>query len=268
MFFALFKQYISRTLLLFSVTASYPLLSETTDFQVFGCKKNGGQIEYYSYVVKGIERTNYGLNRLSILSENQENYPTPETGCGPTAMLNILIWYEKFGLIPPLYRDADTRLYKLKLFHEIDHRLARQSGTIRTEERGIRNLDTAIVMDSIVNERTAGKVRIQTDWVKAPLSLNDFLETIKSFRAGYLIVAPKDLETGELLDDHAAVVIRTDRTGYITLATWGQHYHGRLKKRADEQWFIPRDSSHMELKIKALMRFIPFNPEEELEDGS
>ena len=263
--FTSFKQYLLVTLLLFSVTAPYPLLSETTDFQVVGCKKKGAKIEYYSHAVKGVERINHGLNRLSILSEDQENYPIPETGCGPAAMLNILIWYEKFGLIPPLYRDADPRLYKLKLFREIDHRLAEQSGTIRTEEHGIRNLDTAIVMDSIVNERTNGKVRIQTDWVKAPLKLNDFLETIKNFRAGYLIVAPRDLETGKLLDDHAAVVIRTDRTGHITLATWGQHYHGRLKKRADGQWFIPRDSSHMELKVKALMRFIPFKPQKELD---
>ena len=263
MFFVSLKQYLAGALLLLSVTAACPLLSETTDFQVFKYKKRGNQIEYYPHIVKGVERVNYGLNRFSILSEDQANYPTPETGCGPTAMLNILVWYEKFGLIPPLYRDADPRLYKLKLFREIDRRLAKQSGIIRTEERGVRNFDTAVVMDSIVNERTGGKVRIHTDWIEAPLKLSDFLETIKNFRAGYLIVTPKDLETGELLDDHAVVVIRTDRTGYITLATWGQHYHGRLKKRADGQWFIPRDSSDMELKVKALMRFIPFKPEEQ-----
>ncbi len=203
---------------------------------------------------------NYGLNRLSMLSEDQSNYPIPESACGPTAMLNILIWYEKFGLIPPLYRDANPRHYKLKLFSEIDRRLIQQSGTFRTEDAGVKNLDTAIVMDSIVKTRTDGALRIHTDIIEAPLTLEDFLETTKNFRSGYLVVAPKDLETGKLLNDHAVVVIRTDRTGYITLATWGQHYHGRLKKCPDGQWFIPQDPKHMDLKIKGLTRFIPFKP--------
>ena len=203
---------------------------------------------------------NYGLNRLSMLSEDQANYPIPESACGPTAMLNILIWYEKFGLIPPLYRDADLRHYKLNLFSEIDRRLIQQSGTIRTENAGVKNLDTAIVMDSIVKTRTKGALRIHTDVIAAPLKLADFLETTKNFRTGYLVVTPKSPETGELLNDHAVVVIRTDRAGYITLATWGQRYHGLLKKRTDGQWFIPQNPKHMELKVKGLTRFIPFKP--------
>ena len=203
---------------------------------------------------------NPALNRLSMLSENQGHYPTPESGCGPTALLNILIWYEKFGLIPQIYRDANPRHYKLKLFKEIDQRLNQQSGFIRTEEIGIHNLDTAVVMDSIVNERTKGKIRIHTDIIDAPLQLTDCLETTKNFRSGYLMVRPKDVTTGELMSAHAAVIIRADRAGYITLATWGQRYHGLLRKRPDGQWFIPQDSTHMELKIVGLTRFIPYTP--------
>lgn len=203
---------------------------------------------------------NPALNRLSMLAEDQANYSVPESACGPTAMLNILIWYEKFGLIPPLFRDADPSNYKLKLFREIDDRLIQQSGYIRTEELGVNYMDTAVVMDSIIEERTDGKLRIHTDFLEEPLTLNDFLETTKNFRTGYLLVNPKDAITGKLLEGHAVVVIRADRAGYITLATWGQHYHGLIRKRPDGQWFIPQDNSHLELKIRGLIRFIPFEP--------
>ena len=256
----IFKNSLLGTLFLFSITVAGRLSSEVNDFQIIKSEKSGISTRYFLQTVKGTERMNSGLNRLSMLSEDQSNYPIPESACGPTAMLNILIWYEIFGLIPLLYRDADPLHYKLKLFNEIDRRLTQQSGTIRTEDAGVKNLDTAIVMDSIVNTRTSGTLRIHTDVIDAPLILVDFLETTKNFRAGYLVVTPKDLNTGKLLNDHAVVVIRTDRAGYITLATWGQRYHGLLKKRADGQWFIPQNPKHMELKIKGLTRFIPFKP--------
>ena len=90
----------------------------------------------------------------------------------------------------------------------------------------------------------------------------DCLKTTKGFRSGYLIVAPKDKITGEILGDHAALFIRSDRTGLITLGTWGQHYIGRLRKRTDGQWFIPQKAEHLELKVKGLIRFIPYIPSE------
>ena len=206
---------------------------------------------------------NPALNRLSMLSENQLNYPTPETGCGPTALLNILIWYEKFGLIPPRYRDADPRVYKLKLFRDIDHRLAFQSGITRTEMMGTRGMDIAIIIDQIVNERTEGQIRIHTDIIEAPLKLKDLLATTKNFRSGYLTVAvPRELVGSGSTNLHAAVIIRTDREGYVTLGTWGEIYRGLLKERNGEQWFIPQNKNHMKLKVVELMRFIPYRPVE------
>lgn len=242
------------------LTVSYPLFAEIREFNTIISRKEGKRTEYLVQTVKGTERLNSGLNRLSMLSEDQAHYTTPESACAPTALLNILIWYEKFGLIPPLYRDANQRHYKLKLFNEIDRRLNQQSGIIRTEEIGSHNLDTAVVIDSIVKERSKGKLRIHTDLIDAPLQLADCLETTKNFRSGYLVVRPKDLNTGKLLNPHATVVIRADRAGYVTLATWGKLYHGLLKIRAGEQWFIPQDPSQLELKIVGLTRFTPYKP--------
>lgn len=219
-----------------------------------------GQPVYYFSPMLGIEQTNNSLNRLSIVSENQFDYPIPESGCAPTAMLNILIWYEKYGLIEPKHRDSDARQYKYKFFLEIDHRLAQQAGRRRNETLGINSADVAIVMDLIVSERSTGAVRIHTDTVPAPLELTDLLEGLQNFRASYLIVTPKNPHTGTLGVDHAVVVIRADSAGYITLATWGKRYRGLLKTRSDGQWFIPQGPSHLELKINELMRFIPFRP--------
>lgn len=237
-----------------------PPSQSESEFKVIAQKTEKGRPLYFFYTLEGIECRNNSLNRLSLLSENQLNYPNPESGCGPTAMLNLLVWYEKYGLIDPRYRDADSEKYKLKLFREIDHRLAIQAGTIRTNERGIRNLDIAVIMDSIVRERSKGAVRIHTDIFNAPIELKDILESMRNFRSGYFIVQPEDPNTGELLNDHATVVIRIDRAGYITLANWGQHYHGLLKMRNKEQWFIPQDPKHLKLKIIAMVRFIPFQP--------
>lgn len=232
------------------------------DFQVVerGKHKDTGQTVFYLRKLRGTERANNSQNRLSMLSENQYNYPTPESGCGPTAMLNILVWYEKYGLIEPYSREADLHRYKFRLFQDIDQRLTRQAGMARTKESGINNMDAAIVMDSIVRERSKGAVRIHTDAIAAPLKLNDLLDSMRNFRSSYLVVAPKDPSSGQLLSDHAAAVIRADRAGYITLATWGQLYRGLLKTRADGQWFIPQDPTHLELKVHGLTRFIPFRP--------
>lgn len=232
------------------------------DFQVVerGKDQQSGKPLFYLRTLRGTEQSNNAQNRLSILSENQHDYPAPESGCGPTAMLNILVWYEKYGLIEPYSRNADPTRYKLELFTEIDRRLTLQAGMARTEDRGVNNVDVAMVMDAIVRERSKGAVRMHTDAIQAPLSLKNFLDSMHHFRSAYLIVSPKDRTTGKRYNDHAAVVIRADRAGYITLATWGQLYRGLLKTRGDGQWFIPQDPTHMELEIHGLTRFTPFRP--------
>lgn len=215
---------------------------------------------YFDTRVRGTEYKNNSLNRLSMISANQLDYPVPESACGPIAMLNILVWYETFGLIEPFSRQSDPELYKLTLFKDIDRRITERSGTRRTELKGTKALDIAIIMDEIVQQRSDGKIRIDSSYTVAPLKLKHLLDTMPNFRAGYLIVEPKDRHTGKLRNTHAATLIRADRAGYITLSTWGQVYRGLLRKRADGQWFIPQDPEHLELKVSGMIRFIPFAP--------
>jgi len=217
---------------------------------------------YYETVLRGTERKNNSLNRLSMPTEDQLEYPEPASGCGPTAMLNILIWYEKYGLIEPYARNADSVRYKQAFFREIDQRLSQQTGTRRDQRNGTRAADAAIVMDALVHELSGGKLRIHTDYQSAPIPLKDFLGVMPNFRSGYLVVYPKDPRTGKRLGLHAVSLLRADRAGYLSLGTWGQVYRGILKKRGDEQWFIPQDPDQLELQILQLIRFIPFAPSE------
>lgn len=215
---------------------------------------------YFGRLTVGTERKNNSLNRLTILAEDQLDYPIPQSGCGPTAMLNILVWYEKYGLIESFNRQSDPAKYKIQLFKEIDRRITEKSGIARTDTKGTNTMDAAIVMDDIVKLRSGGQTRVHSDYTKAPLKLKDFLGAMPNFRAGYLIVEPKDAQTGKLRNAHAATLIRADRAGYVTLSTWGKVYRGLLRTRSDGQWFVPQDPEHLELKIVGMMRFIPFRP--------
>jgi hypothetical protein len=258
----LFSKHIIWTLIAISVVINGHLLA-VQDFRVIERRIVGGNEFYLSQITKGVELYNNSQHRLSIVSENQSDYPVPQSGCGPTAMLSILMWYEDYGIIKSLNRDMTLRHYKLSLFREIDNHLMKQAGIKRTEKMGVRNLDIAVTMDFMFEARSRRNVRIHTELKPEPIRLRDFLRTTLNFRSGLLIVAPKDPHTGELMNTHATVVIHADKKGYITLGTWGQLYRGLLEERSDGQWFIPQDPNHMELKIRELILFIPFQPQEQ-----
>lgn len=212
--------------------------------------------------IRGVEYPNNSLNRLSLLSEDQARYPAPASGCGPVAMLNILVWYEKFGLLEPFTRNADAEAYKQRLFREIDQRLEENAGVERAVRGGTDSVSVARTMDELARGQSGGRVRIETRFLDAPLKRTDFLQTMPDFRSGYLIVRPRDPESGELLGAHAATFLRADRSGYITLGTWGEYYRGLLRERNGEQWFIPGKPGQLDLKVLTLVRFTPFRPEE------
>ncbi|MEO0511211.1 MAG: hypothetical protein AAF065_15280, partial [Verrucomicrobiota bacterium] len=212
--------------------------------------------------IQGNERKNNSLNRLSMISGNQFNYPEPESGCGPIAMLNILVWYEKYGLIEPLDRTPDITDYKRKLFTEIDHRIAQKSGASRNQSGGTRTGDIIVVMDEIIQKRSNGRLRMHANFYETPLQLEDLLETMPNFRAGYIVARPINPENGSLFSSHAMSIIRVDRAGYLTLATWGEKYRGLLRQRNGKQVFVPQDPDQIEFQIEGFYRFIPFEPTE------
>lgn len=248
--------------LFFEVQAAARVLLEDYDFQIVErvYEEDDKSFTYSMQNIHGNERENNSLNRLSIISEDQFDYPFPESGCGPTAILNILVWYEKFGLVRPFDRAADGRISKINLFEHIDKRFTQVSGMSRQDMNGTGIMDAALVLDKLVQDGSDGKVRVHADYIGAPLELNNFLSVMPNFRAGYLVARPRSLETGKLQQLHAVTIIRADRSGYLTLATWGEVYRGLIRKRIDGQWFVPSDPEHAEMKIVGLLRFIPFEP--------
>jgi hypothetical protein len=217
--------------------------------------------EFYRVGMRGSERILRGNFRRYFLSEHQIEYPVPESGCGPTALLNLYIWYTKFGLIEESIKDPDLARYKQRKFREIDQRLQRILGQTRGPERGTNRLEQVIALDELLGSDAENPVRLHFEFKKPPLSYKDFIRISRNYRAGILTVQPKDKITGEIYDFHAVLAVRGDTSGVVTLANWGSFTHGRLVMRGDEQWFIPSDPEEYEMRIVQFTTLIPFTPE-------
>ncbi|HKK19060.1 MAG TPA: hypothetical protein VJ952_10310 [Opitutales bacterium] len=229
-------------------------------------KWNAGtqRYDFYRRGMRGAEITMRGEARRYFISENQGDYPEPESGCGPTALLNLYVWYSKFGLLGESIRHSDPQRYKQLKFRQIDRKIRDIQKQSRTAHGGTNTLASIVAMDELVQQYSKGPTRLHFEIKKPPLSLKDFTELSRNYRAGILSVRPKDPETGALLGNHAVLCIRGDMGGMITLANWGEFSHGSLVRRKDGQWFVPRDRSQHELKINNLTVLVPFRPE----DGS
>lgn len=216
---------------------------------------------FYRVGMDGTERTTQGGFRRYFLSENQIEYPIPESGCGPTALLNLYIWYLKFGLIKESTIEPDLERYKQRKFREIDQRIHGILGQTRSPERGTNRLEQVLALDELLQAAPDNRVRLHFEFKKPPLDYKDFIRISRNYRAGILTVLPKDPITGEIYGYHAVLAVRGDTSGTITLANWGAFTHGRLVMRPDGQWFIPRNPTEHEMRIVQFTTLIPFTPE-------
>jgi hypothetical protein len=216
--------------------------------------------DFYRRGMQGAELLMRGDARRYFISENQGDYPEPESGCGPTALLNLYVWYSKFGLLDESIRHSEPEHYKQLKFRQIDRKIRDIQQQSRTQHRGTNTLASIVAMDELVQEHSQGRTRLHFEIKKPPLSLKDFTGLSRNYRAGILSVQPKDPQTGLLMGHHAVLCIRGDKVGMITIANWGEFSHGSLVQRKDGQWFVPRDNSQHELKINNLTVLIPFTP--------
>ncbi|PXA03459.1 hypothetical protein DDZ13_12260 [Coraliomargarita sinensis] len=218
--------------------------------------------DFYRRGMQGAEVPMRGEARRYFISENQGDYPEPESGCGPTALLNLYVWYSKFGLLDESIQHSDQQRYKQLKFQQIDRKIREIQKQSRTDYGGTNTVASIVAMDELVQQYSKGPTRLHFEIKKPPLSLKDFNELSRNYRAGILSVRPKDRQTGALLGNHAVLCIRGDKGGMITIANWGEFSHGALVQRKDGQWFVPRDRSHHELKINNLTVLVPFTPKD------
>ena len=217
--------------------------------------------DFYRSGMSGAEIIQRGNNRRYFISENQGDYPEPASGCGPTALLNLFIWYSKFGLLEESIQHADQETYKQLKFKQIDEKLLDIQRLSRSRNGGTNTLAAIVAMDELIQEhKKRDNLRLHFEVKSAPLNHKDFFALSRNYRAGILSVRPKDKQTGALLSNHAVLCIRGDTSGSITIANWGEFSHGRLVNRPDGQWFIPSDPTEHEMRINSLTTLIPFTP--------
>jgi hypothetical protein len=231
-------------------------------FSVIEKKWNAREERYAFYRIgmDGKESRNINDVRRFILSENQANYPEPESACGPIALLNLYVWYAKFGLIKESVQHADLRAYKQLKFKEIDQKIAGIRGRPRDGDSGTNSIEQVMAMDALLQENGPSNLRLHSSFKLAPLTHADFAKVSIRYRAGILSAYPLDLQTGQLLPSHAVLVVRADTSGTITIANWGEFIHCRLVNKPDGQWLIPNDTRYHPLKIIQLTSLIPFKP--------
>jgi hypothetical protein len=240
-------------------------LQEAGDYPFYAVKREWNtekkKYEFYRKGMQGTEIPMRGDARRHFISENQSDYPEPKSGCGPTALLNLFVWYTKFGLLKESITHSNPETYKQLKFKQIDRILLDIQRQSRTRIGGTNTLAGIVAMDELVQQySTRTNTRLHFEIKRPPLHQQDFTELSRNYRAGILSVRPKDKQSGELLDNHAVLCIQGDRSGMITLANWGEFSHGRIVTRPDGQWFLPSNPDQYELRINNLTTLIPFIP--------
>ncbi len=237
---------------------------QTGDYPYYTVEKKWNpQRKEYEFWRKGMQGSEIPLKidaRRYFLSENQSDYPEPASGCGPTALLNLYIWYSKFGLLKESIRHSNPETYKRLKFQEIDRKLLNIQRASRTRNGGTNTLAAIVAMDELVKKFSQPPARIHFEIKQPPLERRDFTNLSHGYRVGILSVRPKDPTTGRLMGNHAVLCIRGDTAGMITIANWGEFSHGSFAQRPDGQWFVPQDTSQHELRINHLTTLIPFVP--------
>lgn len=235
---------------------------QTFPFYTIEKEWNAENTEYDFFRV-GMHGTEVPLRvdaRRNFISENQADYPEPRSGCGPTALLNLYIWYTKFGLLEESVRYADVEKYKREKFGQIDALISKIQQESRSASGGTNGLAALVTIDQLVQQHAVRPTRLHFEIKAAPLTNKDFRKLTSGYRVGLLEVVPKDKKRGKLLSDHMVLCIRGDNSGIITIANWGKFTHGRLVNRQDGQWFVPSNSDDHELRIRQLTTLIPFYP--------
>ena len=246
-----------------SVTAQTRHLDETSSFSVVEAIAHSREIRFVRRQASGREwfGTEPGEWRRAVPSYHQTDFPEPESGCGPIAILNWLTWYQNIGM---LTKNIDQPGTKLRARH--NHRLIeKEIVSLRNKTTGLRggttSLEIICAFDRIVNRLSSRSIRLAYEVHDAPMSMDDLTRFTRGFRSAILLVRPVNPKTGQLESLHAVSVVAGDRAGYLMLNNWGERLHGALRNEADGQFFAPSNIDSPRLKIEQLICLIPFTPD-------
>lgn len=203
-----------------------------------------------------------GAARRQVPALRQEDFPEPETGCGPAAMLNWLLWLEAQRALR-FPREWTTAATPRQLYEAIETTLAEIRRESTPGKRGPMRTDELVaVMDRLVREYSDGALRLAPEVFEAPVKISDLITFNRGYRCGFLV--------GEVLDDeasdqstlsHVVSLVAADRQGGVMLNNWGARVYGHLRNEAGQQVFRARNADHPPMRIDCVIRLIPFSPE-------
>ena len=220
---------------------------------------DSGSVRYRSRGAFGTEIVNrYGDSRRYVPSEDQRHYPEAESGCGPAAILNWILWYQDFHVLQPPEARMGRDEQRWRSYVRIEEEIFRLRGGNVSHLRGsTTHLEIISAFDRTVNLMSAGNLRLHFEIFPAPVNVEQLVRFTTGFRAAILIVEPINPRTGEAGGLHAVSAAAGDRAGYIMVSNWGGKLHGPLRIEGGEQYFYPNDEGEWPLRIHRLITFIP-----------
>lgn len=222
-----------------------------------------GAVRFFPFRMEGTEIRGAGAEaRRHVPAMNQRDFPEPESGCGPTAVLNWMLWMQDQHLLGTPRETHGLEARALAGFQRIEEEIRRLRGTEAGGSRGGSNeFEIISAMDRLAYQLSSGDVRMAYRRFHAPLKMAEVLEFTTGYRSGILIGrVVEDRATGQLGEYHALNLVAGDRSGYLMVNNWGERVYGALRTEPDGQYFYASTADHPPIKVERALCFVPFRP--------
>lgn len=224
-------------------------------------KSSGGNIAFHRRGLNGMEVVTVDAEkRFRVFSPDQAAFPEPESGCGPTAILNWIYWYQREGILHKPIDGSGIDLLLKHNFRLIETELMAIKGRTQGYRGGTTALDICCAFDRVTHRLSQGLLRMHTEYFRAPISLADLFRFTTGNRA--IILVTRVIESNGQPSDtfHAVSLVHADNDAYLMVNNWGQRLYGALRNEPDGQFFRPKDAQSVPLRIEFMLGFIPFRP--------
>lgn len=155
--------------------------------------------------------------RLLIPSLNQVNFGNTDSNCGPNAVANFLLWWDKEGVLPLPYKHKDLDDLADKLHKDLESAMRSKNGTSYGELA--KGLDKFFI-----------KKKIHHKYNRKVERLDPTIENLEKATKGdtMSVLSVQTLKNNRFDEGHYISVISC-KDGIITFNTWGHKFTGKLK---------------------------------------
>ncbi len=156
-------------------------------------------------------------DRLLVPSITETPFGTTDENCGPDAVANFMLWWDRHGVLPLPYKDKDTE--------DLTNRLQREL------EASMRCSTNTKKVDFVAGLKHYFKKRELHEWYDIKVEHKDAtLDSIKEATKGdqLAVLSLQILKNGKQDESHFVSLI-SFKDDVITFDTWGQRFSGRLK---------------------------------------